>query len=455
MNLESAHIEEIRLENFKCFKKIEIKTGNLMLLTGANSSGKSSILHALVGTLQSENFPFQFSTNGKYIKMGGYDEIVHSNDTASDITIGYTISSMEGIIDVTSKWKFDSVRNLPELKHLSVSSDFYELIIEKIVKYSLKFNYFREKDPNPRMRDKGLFEKFMSSLDIFSEEKSDKSKGKNPIERRVERMKNDSDVIEFKFTNLENLDNELYDRGYYILETIIRGLRQKFNSLDESMNFLSSFRLYPERTYYETSKFDVKIGKFGENYEDQIIAWETKKDSRYKELLETVNSLGLFSDVKTKRLGGGRFEILVRTKSNGVWSSITDVGFGISQFLPIIVADLQLGKGSTLALAQPELHLHPEIQAQFADYVVEQIRKNGKRYIIETHSEYLLNRIRLAISKNVIKVNNVKPFFLENNGRRTKKFSLSFQRNGKIRSAPDNFFKTYMLDVMNIAISAK
>src|SRR5690606_25545383 len=156
----------------------------------------------------------------------------------------------------------------------------------------------------------------------------------------------------------------------------------------------SSFRLFPERTYYETSKFALKVGKFGENYEDQIISWETSKHPNYKKLCGILKELGLLAEIKSKRLAGGRYEILVKNKKDGMWSSITDVGFGISQFLPIIVADLQLGKNSTLFVAQPEIHLHPKIQAQFADYIINRVKEENKFYIIETHSEYLINRLR-------------------------------------------------------------
>jgi hypothetical protein len=73
-----------------------------------------------------------------------------------------------------------------------------------------------------------------------------------------------------------------------------------FNRFDDSINYISSFRLYPERNYYETSKQDLKVGKFGENYEDQIIAWETKKSPEYKELITILKDLVLLKEIKSK-----------------------------------------------------------------------------------------------------------------------------------------------------------
>ena len=261
--------------------------------------------------------------------------------------------------------------------------------------------------------------------------------------------------IEFKFSDFNEMDKMIEEHGNYYLSSFIRSIKKVFNDFDDKINFISSFRLYPERTYYETSKIDLKVGKFGENYEDQIISWETQKSPEYKELISILKDLDLLHEIKSKRLDGGRFEILIRSKKDGVWSSLNDVGFGISQFLPIIVADLQLGKNSTLFIAQPEIHLHPKIQAQFADYLVKQIIDNKKKYIIETHSEYLLNRIRLAIVKKTIEETDVKTYFIDNNGKSAKSFDIVFKTNGQIKNAPKSFFDTYMLDVMNIAIEAE
>ena len=85
------------------------------------------------------------------------------------------------------------------------------------------------------------------------------------------------------------------------------------------------------------------------------------------------------------------------------FASLTDVGFGISQFLPVIVSDLQLSNNSCLAVSQPEIHLHPKIQATFGQYLANQVNSTEKQYIVETHSEYLINRIRLLLVTGELK----------------------------------------------------
>ena len=439
-------INKINIENFKCYEKIEFDTSKITLLTGANSSGKSSLLYSILGAIQSREFPFQFSPNGKYIKMGDFEEIVHNHDKTKLIKLEF--QDNEENQKVTTYWSNDKIRNLPVLDKLYAESDVFNLSIEKVRKYNLKFEYFIEKDPNSFARSPEMIKKIMAIVE--SSIKTDK-KGEEKIKDKFEKIKT---KFELKFTDFNELEKILRSEQYYYLSTFKSSISTMFNRFDDSINYISSFRLYPERTYYETSKQDLKVGKFGENYEDQIIAWETKKSPEYKELI-TLKDLGLLHEIKSKRLDGGRFEILIRTKANGVWSSLSDVGFGISQFLPIIVADLQLGKRSTLFIAQPEIHLHPKVQALFGDYLVNRIAKDYKRYIIETHSEYLINRLRLAIAKKTIEERDVKTYYIDNNGVNAEDYTLSFLKNGQIKNAPKSFFDTYMLDVMNIAIEAE
>lgn len=130
------------------------------------------------------------------------------------------------------------------------------------------------------------------------------------------------------------------------------------------------------------------------------------------------------------------------------------MGFGVSQFLPVLVADLQMGKGSTLAVSQPEIHLHPSVQANLANYFSEQSAKMQKRYILETHSEYLINRFRLLVVKGELKEEDVAVYYLGPGTARPTCHTVRFRRNGQIEGAPEDFFSTYMMDAKDIAMSA-
>jgi predicted ATP-dependent endonuclease of OLD family len=70
------NLKRIKLRNFKCFESIEVDCAKITLLTGANSSGKSSLLNGLLGAIQTTRYPFFYSTNGDYVNMGDYSEVM-------------------------------------------------------------------------------------------------------------------------------------------------------------------------------------------------------------------------------------------------------------------------------------------------------------------------------------------------------------------------------------------
>ncbi|MCP5105460.1 MAG: ATP-binding protein, partial [bacterium] len=112
-------INKVSIENFKCFRAVDIDLGKLTLLTGANSSGKSSILYSILGALQSGEFPSQFSPNGKYVNMGNFREMSYKHLEDNIIKIGFIVEGEGGNnIDVTTWWEEDKVRKLPTLNKL-------------------------------------------------------------------------------------------------------------------------------------------------------------------------------------------------------------------------------------------------------------------------------------------------------------------------------------------------
>jgi predicted ATPase len=397
-------LKKISIENFKCFgSQVDIDLGRLTLLTGANSSGKSSIIYSVLGAIQSGEFPFQFSTNGKYINMGSYKEIVHNHKRKEKIKLGFTFEN-NAIKEIKTVWVEDEKSNLPKLFELSVIADYFTL--------SIRFNN----------------EKNNYILHYYSD--SQNAPGSN--------LQNDLPV------SIERLEFEDFSIG----------IKELFINFDRKINFIGPFRLSSERAYYEQSKVNLKVNYNGEGYLDQIIYWETNKDPKLKKLTENLKKLKLLYSIKARRVGGGKYEVSVKVKKSGVESSLSDVGSGVSQFLPIMVADLQLAEDSTLFIAESEAHLHPSVQSSFGDYLANQINSTAKNYIIETHSEYLLNKIRLAIVKGELKEDDVKVLFIDNEGPENVIHNISFTPKGRIVNAPKNFFKTYLMDAMQIAINA-
>lgn len=456
-------LQKITIENFKCFQtETEIELGKLTLLTGANSSGKSSIIYSILGAIQSGEFPFQFSTNGKYVNMGDFNEIVFNHIRKNEVKLGFSFKNGE-IHKIETVWKEDLNNNLPKLSELNATSDYFNLNIKyEKKKYIINYNYNPEKDPQNKLISAEFYKKFITNMtDLLDNVKPSKS-NKDKIEDKdkdfskiLDEMTKPQDIKDLKIDELSFNDrNFLIEKGGVKLQQIFDIISKLFLKFDDSINFISSFRLHPDRGYLETSKIDLKVNNDGKGYLDQIMNWETKKSKKLSELITILKNLNLLYEIKPKRTEGGKYDLLIKTKKDGIFTSLYDVGFGISQFLPIIVSDLQLPKNSTLFIAQPEIHLHPSIQSSFGDYLVKQIKEQGKKYVIETHSEYLINKIRLAIVKGEIKEDEVKVIFVDNQYDATITHKITFNKQGQILNAPENFFKTYMMDVMEIAINA-
>ena len=448
------NIANISIENFKCFKKhTNIDFGKITLLTGANSSGKSSIIYSILGSLQSGEFPFNFSTNGKYVDMGDFKEIIHNHNRKEKINLGFTFQN--GILHkINTTWCEDKENNLPKLEKLVAISDYFTLEVKaKKDKYVVDFTYDPKKDPQNNTVTREIYKKFFTSFsEVFNSD--DKLKNdENDINKLIDDITAPQNITGLILDKIPLSDSaNMQEKGMFKLKQIFDVISKIFSDYDNKINFISSFRLRPERTYLEQTKSKLKVDSFGDGYLDQIIIWESKDKKKFNKLIEILKNLNLLDGIKSKRLEGGRYEIAVRIKQNGIDTSLSDVGFGISQFLPIIVADLQLPKESNLYIAQPEIHLHPSVQSLFGDYLIEQINIESKSYVVETHSEYLLNKIRLGIVKQDINEEDVKVLFVDSDD--SSLHNITFNKKGQILNAPENFFKTYMMDVMEIAINA-
>jgi len=443
-------IKKVAVKNFKCFKDAELDFSSLNLFTGKNSSGKSSMLNAILAIVQSySEFPFSLSSNGKYVIMGDYYEFVRKHRLENPINIDIVLEDKDNEITINTMWENDESTNMPSLKHLEAVSKFIQLSILKDDKYNIKLHFNEELfNKSEGFKAFQLVVPFIHQL----EEDADKVQTKAITKEKTD-YKNLNNTTTFSIGNIRQMDSVLTEQKQFTLSFALALMTSTLRQYESNFNYISSFRMKPERTYTQRSQGSL-VSPNGDYTIDQIFQWNVKKSPKYKELVKELKHLGLLNNLTIKKFRGGRYEVRITTRSPGSWASIVDVGFGISQFLPIIVSDLQLTKGSTLMIDQPEIHLHPSAQVLLTDYLLRQIKEKNKIYFIETHSEYLLNRVRAAIVKGTIDPNLVKVYYFENQGDNTEIYRIKFTKDGKIVDAPQGFFDTYLMDIMDIAISA-
>jgi predicted ATPase len=451
-------LDEIRLTHFKCFKEAQVQCSKVTLLTGANSSGKSSILYGLLGAIQTKDFPLYFSPNGNYVSMGDFEELAYNHSARQPFGVGFSIKDGENSHFITdSTYSANPKTKLPKLQTLKYVGHGFSLRVSRANnKFSAEFNYEPEKDPEWKFSGSDDFKQAMLGIfkavenTIPTGAKKDKKRG--TPQQMVEKMFKFQRRGSFTFVNATDLEKERRKRWFVSKQML--AMSATLRKFDEDFNFISSFRLSPERTYYQKTKAALKVDKFGDNAIDQILEWEHSKSKKLIALRKALRTLELAHELRSQKYTGGRFDIRVVPADSELPSSLCDVGFGVSQFLPILVADLQLNKGSTLMVSQPEIHLHPSVQANLADYFCGQTSELGKRYILETHSEYLINRFRLLVAKGKLKEEDVSVYYMGWKAGKPTPHRIVFKKNGQISGAPKDFFSTYMMDVMDIAMNS-
>jgi predicted ATPase len=148
----------------------------------------------------------------------------------------------------------------------------------------------------------------------------------------------------------------------------------------------------------------------------------------------------LFDSIRTKRLGNSHsdpFQILVKKGSRE--SNIVDVGYGVSQVLPIVAECISVGDGTRILMQQPEVHLHPRAQAALGNLISILSNRKKQHYVIETHSDYLIDRIRYETIRKSIKSKDVGIIYLEKEKTDTKVFQIGLDSDGNVMNAPESY----------------
>ncbi len=175
-------------------------------------------------------------------------------------------------------------------------------------------------------------------------------------------------------------------------------------------------------------------------------------DSLHDDLVTFGRDSGLFSDIKVRGHGGQMsdpFQLQVKVRT-GPHANIMDVGYGVSQSLPILVdvmAGPESGRGGrrrrrtprSFLLQQPEVHLHPRGQAQLANLFIEAFRKRGSRFLIETHSDYIVDRVRIAVRKGTLKPDAVSILYFEPTGNAVTIHNMTLDDYGNLEGAPPGY----------------
>ena len=235
------------------------------------------------------------------------------------------------------------------------------------------------------------------------------------------------------FVRFETQDGHMFQSVIYNLE----------HHILQSIH-LPGLRGNPERTYKPASTGPQYPGTF-ENYVASIIhEWQETGDERLKTLADALYALGLTGKVGTKKIGDTRIELQVGRLSEDRTNeadmvSIADVGFGVSQVLPVLVALIVAEPGQLVYLEQPELHLHPRAQVALAQ-VLADAAKRGVRVVAETHSSLLLLAVQTLVAEASLPPELVKlHWFTRDENGATKIDTADLDETGAYGDWPEDF----------------
>lgn len=225
---------------------------------------------------------------------------------------------------------------------------------------------------------------------------------------------------DFFFRNFNEEESSIVTQTItQIIEQAILSIKSQFTR--ELVNHVSPLRAHPKR-YYFLDK--ANINTILDTLDGNSLTETLKENTIVKNKVNTwLKTFGLHVDVSTLQ------DVIHKLKIQqySLDLDITDVGFGISQILPVIVQGFLSYDNSLTMIEQPEIHLHPKMQADLADLFIDVVTGSipqkkvfkNKQYpiamkylLIETHSEYLLRRLRRRISEGKISAQDVAIYFV-------------------------------------------
>ena len=426
-------ITDFFIKDVRCFAgENNFRIRPLTFLVGENSTGKSTVLACMqaMGDFVSSGGGFNF--NKPPYNMGTFREIVRKSNPANHhYELGFTYTARDskyGKCDLVMGFKKKDMGTEPVVSYQEV--DFGK------VKVVLKGTKNRE-------QTYGRFS------DI-----SKKTGGKKTIFtlKVDEHILNTCDVLDLLELSsrvaFSGAGYKVKDNGKTKLFDELKGAI-KFDSFSDTSGIewmtrsTPPIRSAPQRTYDPIAE---PVNPAGSEILTMLMNLFLSRKSDWeklrKELINYGKDAGLFTSIDIRPLtksGSDPFQIKIKTTGSGVVNLI-DVGCGVNQALPVIINILR-NPGGTLLIQQPEIHLHPRGQAALTSLLIQQLKgsRREKCFVIETHSDYMIDRMRIEIRRGKIAPDDVSLIYFEEGRKGASAYNITFDEIGEMHGVPDGF----------------
>ena len=484
-------MDKLILKNFKVFKEeTSLELAPITILTGKNSSGKSSIMKALLllaDYLQNNDNQLVLPLNKQFSEKHRINEWGNAHNWFSEdktLTLGYeqdghafhfafssdSDDSIAGELQSTSIKNADSslglsfVRRSKEEYDLHVSGEFIDQLINnsriqspsdllvKREKMQLRLNSVRKQKAESTKTELQLIEeeqKLESQLKLLNEQVRSMSQEKtSDITTHID-LSERNVLFNTSFGGLVRYGLH----HHFVNSDIERGTKPTPSPIPfrftDSLNRASQFgisHLSPNRTKQARlfTKYDSSTSEFQE-----LINWFAAKyfakSNRLSRFMEYwMRELGIGESLHVKNVEGEAATVKVRIAGKQKPVDLADLGYGCGQVLTILLSILKLAsetsfsigtrmlprrKNRLLLIEEAESNLHPNLQSKLAELFVEAHKEFGIQFILESHSEYLIRKLQVMVATEKISKDDSIVYYMEDGG---DVKPLRFLQNGKL-----------------------
>ncbi len=439
-------LNHMKIRNFKAWRKAEIEFGNLTGFFGTNSAGKSSLLQLLLLLKQTKNatdrrLVLDFGSPSDLVNLGTFGDVVHGHN--DDARIGWQLGWSRPT-DLKVGIPTDSAAGLSlKGKSLRIRSD-VGLRLGRLRPYELRYS-LGEVDFSVKSQEESATRFKLETKNTYF--KFRRNKGRPwPLSPPVKAYMFPDET-----------------RHFYQNANFLGDFELAYEKLMDSIYYLGPLREYPRRDYHWAGSSPDDVGQRGERTVDAILAATRDVEMRslgfrkrkkiFQEMIAYwLRELGLINEFHLEEIAErtNLYQAIVRTSGSSASTALTDVGFGVSQVLPVLVLLYYVPERSIVMLEQPEIHLHPSVQSGLADVMLNVVKARQLQIIVESHSEHLLRRFQRRVAEEEASSKNVKLYFVSKEEDMAQAKDLSLNDWGEIENWPDGFFGDEMGEISAI-----
>jgi len=443
----------IRWKNFHGFEDTgDIEIRPVTIFIGANNSGKSSLflpLRIMQQTMEAEDHaePTLIS-RGSEVNAGSFRDLVYDGNLNGNVGFDLVFDSgdIEDDHECSSPFHCEPGKLSVKFCH-SEQSGLARLHEMKV--YNTRNQY--------------MFSRRLKANGSYSIEGMNYSSGQaqSDFHRRLRSEFRKSSPRGFLFRSHDAVIPAIRELPFESPRDIGHPVSSYWQSIDslyyslvyffKRLSYLGPLREPPHRVYQISGSAPESVGSSGSLAPEILYHASEQQREEIQSWLERFNFL---EKLGTNDLGEGAFSIYMRSRNSAHKINYVDMGFGLSQVLPLIVESVVCNPKSLLISEQPEIHLNPKLQMVLAELFA--MRANQKGFtIIETHSEHILLRLRRMVAENRLEAAKIALYYVERRDGQSAVRQVPIEENGHIedQSWPSEFFGDTLDESIKLALA--